>query len=208
MSAQAAKQLVTLGLLGIAAYVGYTIYVQSSVGPTDSETDADNDAPTAGITGTLQTLYENALNAVVPNAWMSAGEGPQYQSTFNQVELQNGIPTNLLFRIGYQESHFRQDIIDGVTVSSAGAVGIMQLLPQYFPGAGQDPATDIQTAGAYLAKLYAQFGDWQVATGAYNDGPGNMTAILNGTKTMPLETENYITGVFADVPVAGSLVQV
>lgn len=204
----AAKKLVTLGLLGIAGYIGYTIYVQSTVGESDSETDADDSAPTSSITGTLQTMYEDAVNAVVPGAWMTAGEGPVYQATFNQVELQNGIPTNLLFRIGYQESRFRSDIIGGVTVSSAGAVGIMQLLPQYFPGAGQDPQADIQTAGAYLAKLYGQFGDWQVATGAYNDGPGNMTAILNGTKTMPLETENYVTQIFADVPVQGSLVQV
>jgi soluble lytic murein transglycosylase-like protein len=202
------RKLITLGLLGVAGYIGYLYYVQSTVGDTDSETDADTDATTGTLTDTLQTMYENAMNTIAPGSWMTQGMGPTYLPVFNSVEAANGIPTNLLARIGYQESHFRQDIISGQVTSSAGAVGIMQLEPQYFPGAGQNPNDDIATAGQYLVTLYNEFNDWQVATAAYNDGPGNMQEILAGTKTMPLETQNYVSEVFADVPVQGSLIQV
>lgn len=204
------KKLLTLILLGIGGYLAYQYYVQNQLGgtTTDSETDPAGAALNSGIVGPLQTLWENALNTISPGSWMSAGDGPVYQPTFAVVESNNGIPTNLLFRLGYQESHFRPDIINGTVKSPAGAVGIMQLMPQYFPGAGADPQADIATAGAYLAQLYQEFQDWQLAVAAYNDGPGNIRAYLAGTKTLPLETENYIAGVFADVPVQGSLIEV
>jgi soluble lytic murein transglycosylase-like protein len=204
------KKLLTLILLGVGGYIAYQYYVENQQAGTtsDSETDPTGSALNAGFVGPLQTLWENALNTISPGAWMSAGEGPTYQPTFAVVEQNNAIPTNLLFRLGYQESHFRPDIIDGSTVSPAGAVGIMQLMPQYFPGAGQDAQTDIATAGTYLAKLFGQFNDWQLAVAAYNDGPGNISSYLAGTKQLPLETQNYVADVFADVPVQGSLIQV
>lgn len=203
------KSLVTLALVGVGAYIAWQYYIQSqSQGVTDSETDSTGSATTAGLTGTLQTLWENALTAVGAVDWRSVGEGPTYVPILNTTEAQYGIPPDLLARIAYQESHFRSDIIDGTTTSPAGAVGIMQLMPQYFPGAGENPMDDIATAGQYLAKLYQEFGDWQLAVAAYNDGPGNVKAYLAGTKTLPLETQNYVAGVFADVPIQGSLIQV
>lgn len=202
------SSLVTLAVLGVAGYIGYQYYLQSSVGVTDSETDPDNGAVDGSITDTLQTLWENALTTTGVVNWKAVGEGPTYLPYLNSAEVQYGIPTDLLARIAYQESHFRADIISGATRSSAGAVGIMQLEPQYFPGAGTDPVQDIDTAGAYLAKLYSEFGDWQIAVAAYNDGPGNLVAYEQGTKALPAETQNYIADVFADVPVSGTLIQV
>jgi soluble lytic murein transglycosylase-like protein len=204
------KQLLTLVILGVGAYIAYQVYMENQFAgtTTDSDTDPTGSALNTGIVGPLQTLWENAVNTISPGAWETAGEGPTYQPTFAVVESNNGIPTNLLYRIGYQESHFRPDIIDGTTVSEAGAVGIMQLEPQFFPGAGVNAQTDIATAGAELARLYGVFGDWQLATAAYNDGQGNIAAYLAGTKTLPTETQNYVADVFADVPVQGSLIQV
>jgi soluble lytic murein transglycosylase-like protein len=204
------KSLVTLALVGVAAYIGWQYWVQSqSQGDSDSETDPTDSATTGSITDTLQTLWENALVSTGVTDWRSVGEGPTYLPYLNTTEAQYAIPTDLLARIAYQESHFRADIISGATKSPAGAVGIMQLMPQYFPGAGENPMADIATAGQYLAKLYQQFGDWQVAVAAYNDGPGNLAKYEAGTlTTLPLETQNYVADVFADVPVQGSLIQV
>ena len=209
MAIDSKKVIILIGV-GIAAYAAYQYYVENQSDGTvsDSETDPTGSAVNSTITGSLQTLWENAINTISPGAWAAAGEGPTYQPTFAVVESNNGIPTNLLYRIGYQESHFRPDIISGAVTSPAGAVGIMQLEPQFFPGAGQDPQTDIATAGAYLAQLYGEFNDWQLATAAYNDGPGNINAYIAGTKQLPLETQNYVADVFADVPVQGSLIQV
>jgi soluble lytic murein transglycosylase-like protein len=203
------KSLVTLALVAVGGYIAWQYYVQSqSQGETDSETDPTGSATTSGVAGTLQTLWENALVTTGVTDWRNVGEGATYVPYLNTTEAQYSIPADLLARIAYQESHFRADIIDGSTVSPAGAVGIMQLMPQYFPGAGENAIADIATAGQYLSKLYSQFGDWQLAVAAYNDGPGNVKAYLAGTKTLPLETQNYVADVFADVPVQGSLIQV
>lgn len=195
-----------LALLGVAGYVAYQFYIQYS-DPDSSDTDASGSAVNSG-TGILQTLYENAVNAVGLSNWTQTGEGPQYVPVLNATEAQYGIPTNLLARIAYQESRFRPDIISGATRSPAGAVGIMQLMPNYFPNAGQSPEADIDTAGNLLSSLYNTFQDWQVAVAAYNDGQGNIQAYLNGTKTLPAETQNYVSAVIADVPVQGSLIEV
>src|SRR5271170_7446373 len=100
--------------------------------------------------------------------WKDEGQGPVWITPLNNAEDKYGIPRDLLARVAYEESHFRQDIISGATLSSAGAIGIMQLLPQYFPGAGQSPSADINTAAGLLFSLYDRFHDWQVALAAYN----------------------------------------
>lgn len=143
-------------------------------------------------------------------SWLDAA-GP-WLVTLNSTEDRYAIPQNLLARIAYQESHFRPDIISGAVVSPAGAVGIMQLLPQYFPGAGQSPQADIDTAGKFLSELDDRFHDWTVAVAAYNWGGGNvhheyaMDANKYVLADMPTETQNYVRDVFADVPVTGVLV--
>ncbi len=142
-----------------------------------------------------------------PN-WKEEGDGPLWLPTLNATEDKYAIPTDLLARVAYQESRFRRDIIDGTTQSPAGAVGIMQLLPRYFPGAGESPASDIDTAGKYLSELYTQFRDWQKALAAYNWGPGNVRRCLasgNGLAAMPTETQNYVTQICTDVPTHGAL---
>lgn len=133
--------------------------------------------------------YESASRAVDP--WQKA----KLMQTITATETQLGIPAGLLARIAERESHFRPDIISGKTKSSAGAVGLMQLMPQYFPGAGKSPEADIATAGKELMRLYKVFGDWTKAVAAYNDGEGNIKKVIAGTKALPDETRKYIAAV-------------
>lgn len=142
-------------------------------------------------------------------SWETEGEGPRWMPVLANTETKYQIPTGLLARVAYQESRFREDIISGATKSPAGAIGIMQLMPQYWPNAGQNVASDIDDAGRFLANLYARFNDWQVALAAYNWGPGNTHKCLGdggGLAAMPQETQNYVTQITGDVPVPGSLV--
>jgi soluble lytic murein transglycosylase-like protein len=139
--------------------------------------------------------------------WL-AGSAP-YIGLLNGAEDAFGIPHNLLARIAFQESSWRAPVINGTIKSSAGAVGIMQLLPKYFPNAGASVAADIHTAAQLLLSLYHRFDDWQLAVAAYNWGGGNVDhemATDEGLGGMPQETQNYVTKVFSDVPVPGSLV--
>lgn len=156
--------------------------------------------PTSFASNPLSSIMET----VTP--WKSAGSGPQWVPELNAVEQQFGIPTDLLARVAYQESRFREDVIRGTTASGAGALGMMQLMPQYFPSVNVPrPYTDadvrnqITAAAQQLSRLYGQFGDWSLALAAYNAGAGNVEK-YGGIPPFP-ETQNYVAQITADVPV-------
>jgi soluble lytic murein transglycosylase-like protein len=168
----------------------------------------------AGAAGVLLWQSQNIGDAVTAavSGWQNVGQGPVWVPVINQAESAAGIPTNLLARMAYTESHFRPDIIDGTTPSSAGALGIMQLMPQYFstvqvatPFTTQDTVDQITQAAQELARLYGVFSDWTLAVAAYNAGQGTVSNYIAGTGTLPAETEAYVAGVIADVPVPGAL---
>lgn len=121
------------------------------------------------------------------------------------TETALGIPVGLLARIAQQESHFRPDIISGQTRSSAGAVGLMQLMPNVFKGAASmTPEQQIAVAGAEIKRLHSVFGDWATAVAAYNDGQGNIRKVLAGKKSLPGETRDYMAHVLdGPTPTAG-----
>lgn len=127
--------------------------------------------------------------------------GAPYKAIFQQAEANNGLPSMMLARMAYQESHYRADIISGAKVSSAGAVGIMQIVPKWHPNVDPlDPVASINYAGAYMAQLFRQFGAWDYALMAYNWGPGNLSKYLAGKiEAMPIETVNYSTQILADL---------
>lgn len=126
--------------------------------------------------------------------------GAAYLPALHAAEVRYKIPTDLLARLAYQESHFRDDIIHGPTVSAAGAQGIMQLVPKWHPGV--DPwnvAAAIDYAAQYLRSLYERFGSWPLALAAYNAGPGNVQK-YGGIPPFP-ETQAYVTQITNDVAV-------
>lgn len=132
----------------------------------------------------------------------------RYALDIAAAEARRGIPPGLLHRLIYQESRFRSDIISGEVVSSAGAIGIAQIVPRWHPGVDPlDPIASIEYAALYLAQLYQQFGSWRTALAAYNWGPGNVSRHLreNGALVLaelPTETRNYVEQITAEVSVA------
>lgn len=137
----------------------------------------------------------------VLTGWKGSANAQKWLPLLNAAEVKYGIPTDLLARMAYQESRFRDDIVYGNTVSPAGAIGIMQIVPKYHPDVNPyDPAASIDYAGKYLSQLYKQFGSWDMAVAAYNAGPGNVQKY--GGIPPFTETQNYVAQIFADVPVA------
>jgi soluble lytic murein transglycosylase-like protein len=162
------------------------------------------------VSGDLASGAEDVQAAV--SGWQSVNEGPVWVPFLNAAEQQLGIPTNLLARLAYEESHFRQDIITGAAPSSAGALGLMQLEPQYFssvqvalPFTASDTQAQIQQAGEQLVSLYNQFQDWGYALAAYNDGAGNVESFIAGTRPLPAATTQYVADIITDVPVPTKL---
>ena len=119
------------------------------------------------------------------------------------AERKYGIPHNLLARLAWQESRFREDIISGRTVSSAGALGIMQIVPRWHPGVNPlNPDAAIDYAGGFLASLKRQLGTWELALKGYNWGAGNVKKWLAGELSEPLETRLYSSQILNDVGAA------
>ncbi len=88
-------------------------------------------------------------------------------------------------------------------VSSAGAQGLMQLMPDTYKdmaaqyGLGADPFNpkdNIIAGTAYLRWLHGKYG-FPAMFAAYNDGPGNYEKSLANKKILPAETVAYIKGI-------------
>lgn len=163
------------------------------------------------VSNAVESGVEDVTAAV--HGWKAVNQGPVWVPVLNVAERGNGIPTDLLARIAYQESRFRPDVIDGTRPGGAGELGIMQMLPQYFtavrgtvPFSSDDTANQINQAAAELARLYGVFFDWGWAIAGYNDGQGNIQAVLNGQRNLPASTAAYVADVLADVPVTGATI--
>jgi soluble lytic murein transglycosylase-like protein len=175
--------LLLLGLAGVVALWAYT--------RTRSGAQAASDAVEL-VNVTVQRISD----AVVP--WLSRVP-VTLKPVFNLASAAQRLPANLLEAVAYRESRFRADIISGATRSSAGAVGIMQIIPRWHPELGEagalDPQRAIPYAAQYLRELYNEFGDWKIALAAYNWGPGNQRQDLKNRVAgdeWPTETRNYV----------------
>lgn len=125
--------------------------------------------------------------------------GLEYKMVFEAAELSNNIPSGLLARVGWQESKFRPDIIKGDKISSAGAVGIMQIIRKYHPKVEPlNPLQSIDYAASYLRELHNMFGTWELALAAYNWGPGNLMNCVSNKTEWPAETIKYTSEILAD----------
>lgn len=131
----------------------------------------------------------------------------KYAGAVATAESRHGLPAGLLGRLLWQESRYREDIIAGQVVSSAGAVGIAQIVPKWHPDVNPlDWRASIDYAARYLKTLYVQFGhDWRKALAAYNWGPGNLSRVNLKLQLwlsqVPTETRNYVNEITKDVPV-------
>ena len=101
-----------------------------------------------------------------------------------------GVDPAIALAVAQRESNFNQGAI-----GSSGEVGMFQLMPATAASLGVNPydaSQNIQGGVAYLAQMYAMFGDWNDALAAYNWGPGNVS---NSGGAWPSSVANYVTGV-------------
>ena len=140
--------------------------------------------------------------SALKNGWEMPESGYPFLTYINKATRDYNLPPKLLGRVLYQESHFRPEIINGTLKSSAGAVGIAQIVPKWHPEVSDptDPVESIDYAGAYLRKLFNRFGNWGDALAAYNWGQGNLDRYKKGELTsMPTETKRYVNQISGDV---------
>lgn len=75
-----------------------------------------------------------------------------YENTIQEAAARHGIDPEILAGVLSTESNFNPG-----AMSEAGARGIAQLMPQFFPNAGKNPHEDIDTAAAYVRSLRDSF---------------------------------------------------
>lgn len=133
----------------------------------------------------------------------------KYRALFAMTGAQYRLPPGLLEAVAYRESRFRDDIIDGRVRSSAGAVGIMQIVPKWHPAVGEagalDPLRAVPYAASYLRSLFERFGSWRQALAAYNWGPANQVRDAADKiigDDWPEETRIYVAEISANAGLA------
>jgi murein DD-endopeptidase MepM/ murein hydrolase activator NlpD len=101
-----------------------------------------------------------------------------------------------------QESGFAPDVVMGARTSSAGAEGIAQLMPQYYPGVDRtDPQQSLVAAAQSMRHyLEAWDGDVRKSLASYNAGLGRVRANVqahgeNWEAALPQETRDYLAAI-------------
>lgn len=86
-------------------------------------------------------------------------------------------------------------------VSSAGALGLMQVMPDTWAslrlryGLGRDPydpRDNILAGAAYLREMYDRYGNIPAMLAAYNAGPARYDEYLQKGRALPAETRAYV----------------
>ena len=124
-----------------------------------------------------------------------------YRALAAQIAEQEGVDPSLFTRLVNQESRFKPN-----AVSSAGAMGLTQLMPGTAAELGVDPSDPIQNlrGGArYLRQQLDRFGDPALALAAYNAGPGRV-AQYGGIPPFQ-ETQDYVSKILGDYSGPGRL---
>ncbi|WP_254693057.1 lytic transglycosylase domain-containing protein [Shinella daejeonensis] len=86
-------------------------------------------------------------------------------------------------------------------VSTAGAMGLMQVMPDTWAGLRiryglgrdpYDPRDNILAGTAYLREMFDRYGNVAAMLAAYNAGPGRYDEYLATGRTLPAETRAYV----------------
>ncbi|BDH60896.1 putative murein lytic transglycosylase YjbJ [Lysinibacillus sp. PLM2] len=131
-------------------------------------------------------LKSNELNANNTNM----GSSNVFQEIISKASATYGVPEKLITSVIKQESNFNP-----LAVSSAGARGLMQLMPGTAKYLGvmdpTDPEQNIMGGTKYLSEMLHQFdNNIELALAAYNAGPGNVKKY--GGIPPFAETQNYV----------------
>lgn len=132
-------------------------------------------------------LFGFLLDFVITKIEYATYKKPEEYAEFvEKYSEKYDVPEHIIWSVIKAESGF-----DYRAKSSAGAIGLMQMMPETFEdltdnhlkeyfdsGMLFDAETSIRYGTYYLAYLYRYYGDWSVVFAAYNAGLGNVNEWL------------------------------
>ncbi|REF68308.1 MULTISPECIES: lytic transglycosylase domain-containing protein [Paracoccus] len=113
-----------------------------------------------------------------------------------EASLRFGIPPGWIRAVRHVESRG-----DPQAVSSKGAMGLMQIMPETWAALRArhalgsdpfDPRDNILAGAAYLREMHDRYGNVAAMLAAYNAGPGRYDEYLVSDRTLPAETRAYV----------------
>ncbi|WP_273036842.1 transglycosylase SLT domain-containing protein [Schwartzia succinivorans] len=161
----------TFQLLIVSIMVGFTVFAMKDV-----------EAPANIFSVTSPAVTATGGGGAITGA-------PEYVALAKEAAARYKVPENIFLAQIQLESNWNPR-----AVSSAGALGIAQFMPETAAGWGIDPFDVEQALDAsahYMSNLYEVFGDWNYALAAYNGGQYS----IDKNEPLPGWAMDYVKGV-------------
>ncbi len=157
--------------------------------------DFPSSKPTENISVDLAPNYEVVVFPLAPLHPLLKPIIPRSREeicdTLTKAAHTYDLPAPFFIRLLYQESNFRPGAI-----SSAGALGMAQFMPETATDRGLDnpfdPLQAILASARLLRDLHQKFGNLGLAAAAYNAGPRRVAEWLARKGRLPQETQDYV----------------
>ena len=173
---------------------------QAAMHKTAASSPAENADFAASLTESTKLLGSNNNNTNSQTGTTTVSDTTvsspaDYEAYFKEASEAYGVSTTILKSIAKAESNFNPS-----AVSSAGAVGIMQLMPATAASLGvsnsYDARENILGGAKYISQLLSRYqGNISLALAAYNAGCGNVDKY--GGIPPFTETQNYVKKVLS-----------
>ncbi len=170
----------------------YSLYSQAPVALKTEDAGSSTPEAVINLTNTVQP-------STYPTAYLPSTSGEFDKAAIQRLVIQTsyryGVEPALALALAKAESNFEPN-----AVSSKGAMGVMQLMPETAKALGVsnpfDPTQNIDGGIRYLKQLVERFGgNITLAVAAYNAGP-NAVRRYGGVPPYP-ETQNFVRRVLA-----------
>ena len=148
------------------------------------------------LAGTLSVCVELGVAVAQSAPVERPAAAHPYAAHIAEASQRFGIPEHWIVAVLRAESAG-----DVRAVSSAGARGLMQVMPDTWAGLRvrhglgrdpYDPRDNILAGTAYLREMFDRYGNVAAMLAAYNAGPGRYDEYLATGRTLPAETRAYV----------------
>lgn len=130
----------------------------------------------------------------------------RWQPIVAEAATRFALPANWIVRVMQAESGGKTMLNGQPITSAAGAMGLMQVMPDTYAAMRQnyhlgadpyDPHDNILAGAAFLRAMYDRYG-YPDLFAAYNAGPGRFEDFLYRHRPLPAETRAYVARILAD----------